>query len=253
MTFLRSTSSFDCFNYRLTVGFPLGVQRKTNSLSTWKADTHKHTHTDAHSLRTHLSQLRSVCSLIICLLVIRLSSSALPDPLFLSWALLGQKISPRLRLCLLCRGGRWGSLIHNQPSSLRVIISRPSSSRRRSRRSHRAHHKLSCCVISYYCDDTDWRGNKKVKCETVAVYDTRMTSSSLISLLPFYSLTQSTFTQNNPQKRKSSKRKPLMTQKPWKLHCTSLSSYIDSPADPQLLNLMTKQAISTTSSARLWC
>lgn len=115
--FLRSTSSFHCFNYRLTVGFPLGVQWKTNSLSTWKEETH----TCTVSERTYLSSVQSALWLSACRWSVfhRLLSLIPCSFLELCW---GRKSPPRLRLCLLCSGGRWGSLIHNQPSSTRVII-----------------------------------------------------------------------------------------------------------------------------------
>lgn len=145
----------------------------------------KKTHTHPRSLGIHSSQLRSGCSLIICLPVIRLSSSPRPHPLFLSWALLGQKVCPaRLRLCLLCGGGRWGSLIHNQPSSMRVTIPRPSSSRRGRGvggcgcsvsvvLSSRNVTALCCFGLTssrrwFHCGDIAWQRRQKVTRNTVA-------------------------------------------------------------------------------------
>lgn len=81
--FLHVSSSFDWFNYRLTVSFPLSTQEKqTLRAHEKKSQMPTHTRTHTHAAHTYRSSSQSPCSLILCLPVICLSSSPLLDPLF---------------------------------------------------------------------------------------------------------------------------------------------------------------------------
>lgn len=57
--FLHVSSSFDWFNYRLTVSFPLNAQEKL-TLRAHEKKSRMPTHTHTHICSTHLSQFKSV-------------------------------------------------------------------------------------------------------------------------------------------------------------------------------------------------